>query len=39
MIGYKVEGYVWINKDVDINTGGRHSSSGNKAPDFYIKDK
>ena len=39
VIGYKVEGYVWINKDVDINTGGRHSSSGNKAPDFYIKDK
>ena len=39
VFGYKVEGYVWINKDVDINTSGRHSSSGNKAPDFYIKDK
>jgi hypothetical protein len=36
---YCVEGYVWINKDVSINTSGRHSTSGDKAPDFYIHDK
>ena len=39
LFGYYVEGYVWINKNVDSNTSGRHSTSGNKAPDFYIHDK
>ncbi len=35
---YCVEGYVWINKDVNSNTTGRHFISGDKSPDFYIKD-
>ena len=39
VFGYYVEGYVWINKNVDSNTGGRHNTSGDKAPDFYIHDK
>ena len=39
VLGYYVEGYVWINKDVSSNTSGRHSSSGDKTPDFYIHDK
>ena len=39
VFGYYVEGYVWINKNVSSNTGGRHSTSGSYAPDFYIHDK